>query len=58
MGRRQTVQSAFAMHHLAHAHNQLKFGIHVDPFGLPETVRQKFEARMGISLNEAKDQSK
>jgi enoyl-CoA hydratase len=57
MGRRQTVQSAFAMHHLAHAHNQLKFGIHVDPFGLPPAVREKFEARMGVSLPVDEDKS-
>jgi enoyl-CoA hydratase len=58
MGRRQVVQSAFAMHHLAHAHNQLKFGIHVDPAGLPPAVREKFEARMGVSLDKIEDKPK
>lgn len=57
MGRRQVVQSAFAMHHLAHAHNQLKFGIHVDPFGLPPAVRGKFEARMGVSLDKGEGEA-
>jgi enoyl-CoA hydratase len=46
MGRRQIVQSAFALHHLAHAHNQIKFGIHVDPAGVPPVLREKFEKRM------------
>jgi enoyl-CoA hydratase len=47
MGRRQVALSAFALHHLAHAHNQLKHGMHLDPFGIPPTAREKFFERMG-----------
>jgi len=47
-GRRQTNQFAFGLHHLAHVHNQLKFGLHADPNGMPENVRAKFYQRMGM----------
>ncbi len=49
MGRRQTVQHAFALHHLGHVHNQVKYGVHVDPAGMPAKVREKFNQRMGMA---------
>jgi enoyl-CoA hydratase len=49
MGRRQAGQHAFALHHLAHAHNQLKFGVHVDPAGMPPALREKFRKRMAVN---------
>jgi len=48
-GRRQAAQHAFALHHLAHAHNQVKFGVHADPNGMPTALREKFRQRMGLS---------
>jgi len=58
MGRPQLIQSAFALHHLGHAHAQLKYGIHVDPYGLPASVRQKFEDRDDISMDKVRDEDK
>jgi enoyl-CoA hydratase len=48
-GRRQAGQHAFALHHLAHAHNQVKFGVHADPNGIPAAQREKFRKRMGLT---------
>jgi enoyl-CoA hydratase len=48
-GRRQAALHAFALHHLAHAHNQVKFGVHADPGGMPPALREKFRKRMGLS---------
>jgi enoyl-CoA hydratase len=47
-GRRQAGLHAFALHHLAHAHNQVKFGVHADPNGMPPALREKFRKRMGL----------
>jgi enoyl-CoA hydratase len=43
MGRTQTVQNAFALHQLGHAHNQMAFGIPIDPSSLPPAMREKYE---------------
>jgi enoyl-CoA hydratase len=37
---------AFSLHHLLHAHNELVYGMPMDPNGLPETVREKVLARV------------
>ena len=37
---------AFSLHHLLHAHNELVYGLPMDPNGLPETVREKVLARV------------
>jgi enoyl-CoA hydratase len=47
-GRHQAAQYSFALHHLAHAHNQLRFGVHADPAGMPPALREKFIKRMGL----------
>jgi enoyl-CoA hydratase len=48
-GRRQTAQHSFGLHHLAHAHNQVKYGVHADPGGMPPALREKFRKRMGLN---------
>jgi enoyl-CoA hydratase len=58
MGRREAAQYAFAVHHLAHAHNQVKFGVHADPDGMPPALREKFRKRMGLTDPDNSDQSK
>jgi enoyl-CoA hydratase len=52
-GRRAASQHAFALHHLAHAHNQLKFGVHADPSGMPAGIRDKFRKRMNLTGDDA-----
>jgi enoyl-CoA hydratase len=54
-GRRQAVNHAFAMHQLAHAHNQVKFGVHADPNGMPPALREKFRKRMGLPESKPDD---
>ncbi len=34
MGQRVAIEGAFGLHHVAHSHNQLRFGMPVDPSGL------------------------
>ena len=34
MGQRVAIEAAFGLHHVAHSHNQLRFGMPVDPSGL------------------------
>jgi enoyl-CoA hydratase len=34
------LKHAFAIHHLCHAHNRLKYGTLIDPAGVPESVRR------------------
>ena len=45
-GRRNAQMHVFSLHHLLHAHNELVYGMPMDPNGLPETVREKVMARM------------
>ncbi|HVZ09099.1 enoyl-CoA hydratase [Rhodopila sp.] len=44
-GRRNAQMHAFSLHHLLHAHNELVYGLPMDPNGLPDTVRDKVFAR-------------
>ncbi len=41
MGQADSIDSAFGLHHVCHAHNQLLFGLPVDPSGLPAAVRRE-----------------
>ncbi len=43
-GRRTAMQVSFALHHLAHAHNQLNYGTLVDPTGLMGPMATKANA--------------
>jgi enoyl-CoA hydratase len=52
-GRRNAQMHAFSLHHLLHAHNELVYGVPVDPNGLPETVREKLLARVARAKAEA-----
>jgi enoyl-CoA hydratase len=52
-GRRQAGLHAFALHHLAHAHNQVKFGVHADPNGMAPALRERYRKRMGLASDEA-----
>ncbi len=45
-GRRNAQMHAFSLHHLLHAHNELVYGMPMDPNGLPDTVRDKVLARV------------
>ncbi len=45
-GRRNAQMHAFSLHHLLHAHNELVYGMPMDPNGLPEAVRDKVLARV------------
>ena len=40
MGQANAIDSAFGLHHVCHAHNQLQFGLPVDPAGLPAAVKK------------------
>jgi enoyl-CoA hydratase len=40
-GRRNAQMHAFSLHHLLHAHNELVYGMAMDPNGLPPAVRDK-----------------
>jgi hypothetical protein len=37
---------SYALHHLGHVHNEMVWGTHLDPNGIPESVREKFIERM------------
>jgi len=41
MGQNSSIEQAFALHHLCHAHNLMQFGMLVDPSGLHPSVRKK-----------------
>jgi len=45
-GRRNAQMHVFSLHHLLHAHNELVYGMPMDPNGLPEAVRDKVLARV------------
>jgi enoyl-CoA hydratase len=45
-GRKNAQQHVFSLHQLLHAHNELVYGMPMDPNGLPETVRDKVLARI------------
>jgi len=45
-GRRNAQMHVFSLHHLLHAHNELVYGMPMDPNGLPDTVRDKVLARV------------
>ena len=38
-GRVNAMQTAFALHQLAHSHNMQRFGMLVDPSGIPSIVK-------------------
>jgi enoyl-CoA hydratase len=44
-GRRNAQMHVFSLHHLLHAHNELIYGLGMDPNGLPPAVRDKVLAR-------------
>jgi len=52
-GRRNAQQHVFSLHHLLHAHNELVYGVAMDPNGLPPAVRDKFLARSARQREEA-----
>lgn len=52
-GRRNAQMHAFSLHHLLHTHNELVYGMPMDPNGLPETVREKVLARVAKAKAEA-----
>ena len=39
-GQANAIDAAFGLHHLCHAHNQLQFGLPVDPAGLPNLAKK------------------
>lgn len=41
MGQQNAIDQAFQLHQLAHAHNMLKFGMLMDPSGVPAAVKGK-----------------
>ena len=45
MGRRVSMQHAFAVHQLGHAHRVLVHGAAIDPNTLPDTIRKGFDKR-------------
>jgi enoyl-CoA hydratase len=45
-GRRNAQMHVFGLHHLLHSHNELVYGMAMDPNGLPEAVRDKVLARV------------
>ncbi len=45
-GRRNAQMHVFSLHQMMHTHNQLVWGMPMDPNGLPETVREKVLARV------------
>ena len=47
MGRRAAMQHAFGLHHLAHAHHDLVYGLPIDPTALPANVREALLAWKG-----------
>ncbi|MCC2110160.1 MAG: enoyl-CoA hydratase, partial [Hyphomicrobiales bacterium] len=42
-GQNSAIEQAFALHHLCHAHNMMKFGVIVDPSGLHPSVRSRID---------------
>jgi enoyl-CoA hydratase len=53
-GRRNAQQHVFSLHQLLHAHNELVYGMAMDPNGLPEAVRDKVLARVARARAAAK----
>ncbi len=45
-GRKNAQMHVFSLHHLLHAHNELIYGMAMDPNGLPPAVRDKVLARV------------
>jgi enoyl-CoA hydratase len=41
MGQDQAIEHAFALHHLCHANNLIRFGTVNDPAGLPPTLKKR-----------------
>lgn len=41
MGQQNAVDSVFGLHHLCHAHNVIRFGMIIDPSGIPAGVRRE-----------------
>jgi enoyl-CoA hydratase len=41
MGQQTAIDSAFALHHLCHAHNMQEFGSVIDPGGMPAALRKR-----------------
>ncbi len=47
MGRQTAMLQAFSLHQLCHSHNMQRFGIAVDPAGLPDAIRERVVAARG-----------
>ncbi len=45
-GRRHGMQHVFGLHHLCHAHNQMVYGIPMDPHGLPKAARDAYLSKV------------
>jgi len=41
MGQQNAIDSVFGLHHLCHAHNMIRFGMIVDPSGIPAGIRRE-----------------
>ena len=48
-GRKNAQMHVFSLHHLLHAHNELIYGMAMDPNGLPPAVRDKVLARVAAA---------
>jgi enoyl-CoA hydratase len=45
MGRRQAMQTAFALHQVAHLHNMMRFGMVINPSNLQPSLKSSVESR-------------
>ena len=52
-GRKNAQMHVFSLHHLLHAHNELVYGMPMDPNGLPAAVRDKVLARVAAAKKKA-----
>jgi len=52
-GRKNAQMHVFSLHHLLHAHNELVYGMPMDPNGLPAAVRDKVLARVARAKDAA-----
>ncbi len=51
-GRVAGMKNAFHLHHLAHSHNMVRFGMPVDPSGVPEKIRDKIMKHVAVLKGE------
>ena len=54
MGRRLSMQHAFAVHQLGHAHRVLVHGAAIDPNTLPDNIRAHFDKRAPMAGDKPK----